>query len=359
MRKIVILIIASIVLISCHHKDVPVELKRTSGKNITTFKLARKNLNSFITIPGEFLPFEEVELFPKVNGYVKEVMVDRGYSVKKGQNLVVMEAPEIEQQLILARSKLVESQAQLNIKREKNERITITARTPGSVSPFDLESTRNEFVSAQAAVKTEEANVAAYQAMESYLCIIAPFDGIITQRNVHPGAFVGPNSQFKEPVLVLKQVNKLRLTVYVPEIYVNKIDEKADVIFIINALPNKEFKGKISRYSNSVNEQNRSEALEIDVTDEPEIKPGMYAEVKLPVVVSGVNSFVVPYSAINENTERKYIVVVDKKQHAHLVDIREGITDGKNTEVFGKLEENQEALIKPGNDVKEGDLVVN
>ena len=357
MRNIAIIIIVITLFISCHRKDIPVELKRTSEKNTTTYKLVRKNMTSFISIPGEFLPFEEVELFAKVNGFVKNVMVDRGYSVKKGQTLLDMEAPEIEQQLILAKSKLVESQAQLNIKREKNERMAITAQTPGSVSPFDLESTRNEFVSAQAAVKIEEANVAAFQAMENYLSISAPFDGVITQRNVHPGAFVGPNSQFKEPVLVLKQINKLRLTVYVPEIYVNKIDERANVIFIINAIPNREFKRKISRYSNSVNEQNRSEALEIDVMDEPEIKPGMYAEVKLPVLSSGINSFVVPYSAIIENTERKYVVVADKLRHAHLVDIQEGITDGKTTEVFGNLEENLEILIKPDHDIKEGDLI--
>jgi RND family efflux transporter MFP subunit len=220
-----------------------------------------------------------------------------------------------------------------------------------------LESAHNELFSAQASVKTEEANVAAYQAMESYLNINAPFDGIITQRNVHPGAFVGPSSQFKEAVLVLKEVNRLRLTVYVPEANVDNLDEQGDVLFTINALPTKIFKGKISRVSRSVNEQNRSEAIEIDVFNEPEIKPGMYAEVKLPLMTSGDNSFVVPYSAIITNTERKYIVAVDKQKHAHLIDIREGITDGKSTEIFGKLEENTEVLTKPDNEIKDGDLI--
>src|SRR5271157_2574766 len=140
-------------------------------------------MSSFIIIPGEFIPFEEVELFPKVSGFVKDVLVDRGYSVKKGQTLLVMEAPEIEQQLILAKSKLAESEAILSTKKEKFDRLYATAQTPGSVSPFDLESAHNEFISAQASVKTEEANVAAFQAMENYLSILAPFDGSITQRN--------------------------------------------------------------------------------------------------------------------------------------------------------------------------------
>ncbi len=245
----------------------------------------------------------------------------------------------------------------LSIKKERYDRLVVTAQTPGSVSPFDLESAHNEFISVQSSVKSEEANVAACQAMKDYLNMSAPFDGIITQRNVHPGAFIGPNSQFKDPVLVLKQVDKLRLTVYVPETFVNKIDENAEVIFSINAIPNKEFKGKISRTSKSVYNKTRSEAMEIDIINEPEIMPGMYAEVKLPVTASGINSFVVPYSAIITNTERKYIVVLDKQNHAHLIDVMEGITDGKTTEVFGKLDNEDEVLTKPDNDIKEGDMV--
>lgn len=357
MKQLILIIITSSLLFACGKRQVPVELKGVPHKNYETYRLIPKSMTSYITIPGEFIPFEQVELFAKVNGFVKDVLVDRGYSVKKGQTLLIMEAPEIDQQLVFAKSKLTETEAIFQTKKEKYEMLSITAKTPGSVSPFDVESAHNDYISAQASVKTEEANVAAFQAMENYLTIRAPFDGVITQRNVHPGAFVGPSSQFKDPVLVLKQINKLRLTVYVPEVYVNKIDVNAYASFIINALPNKEFKRKISRYSHSVNDQNRSEALEIDVMDEAEIDPGMYAEVKLPVIASGTNSFVVPYTAILTNTEHRYVVVVDRQKHAHLINVNEGITDGKTTEVFGNLEENMEILTKPDSDIKEGDLV--
>ena len=357
MKNLIICLGLTVIFISCHSHEKPVELKGKDNINSLTFKVIRKSMTSFITIPGEFIPFEEVELFPKVNGFVKYVFVDRGSSVKEGQALLVMEAPEIAQQLILAKSKLTESEAILSTKKERYERLDVTSKTPGSVSPFDLESAHNDLFSAQASVKTEEANVASFSAMADYLNMRAPFDGIITQRNVHPGAFIGPNSQFKEPVLMLKQVNTLRLTVYVPEIYINKIDAKADVIYIINALPNKEFKGKISRSSQSINEKNRSEAIEIDVINEPEIAPGMYAEVKIPITTSGNNSFIVPYTAILTTTERKCVVALDKQKHAHIIDVQEGITDGKTTEVFGNLEENMIILTKPDNEIKEGDLV--
>ena len=203
----------------------------------------------------------------------------------------------------------------------------------------------------------DEANVAACQTMENYLNIVAPFDGIITRRNVHPGAFTGPDSQFKDPVLVLKQNDKLRLTVLLPESFIDEVDEKSDVLFSINALPGKVFKGKISRTSKSVNEQDRSMAVEIDVSKQPDIKPGMYAEVNIPLITSGLNSFIVPGSAILTTTENKYIIAVDKQMHAHFIKVHEGIANGSTTEVFGNIPDNTSILKNPSNEIKDGSLI--
>jgi multidrug efflux pump subunit AcrA (membrane-fusion protein) len=111
MKKIIVIIAATLVIVSCKNRVVPVEMKGDNNKSNTTFKVTRKSMTSFITIPGEFIPFEQVELFPKVNGFVKDVLVDRGYVVKKDQTLLTMEAPEIVQELVLAKSKLAETEA--------------------------------------------------------------------------------------------------------------------------------------------------------------------------------------------------------------------------------------------------------
>ncbi len=93
MRKLIIIITAASLIVSCHNREVPMELKGGNNKNYASVKVIHKGMTSFITIPGEFIPYEEVELYAKVNGFVKDVLVDRGYSVKKGQTLLVMEAP--------------------------------------------------------------------------------------------------------------------------------------------------------------------------------------------------------------------------------------------------------------------------
>ena len=356
-RKLTFLILIVSLLLACKHNQHPVIINSGKVKDLLTTKVVKKDISAGITMPGEILPFQEVELYPKVSGFVKEVMVDRGDIVKKGQLLLVMEAPEIQQQLILAQSKLLETQSVMNLKKERFQMLSVTSQTPGSVSPYDLESAKSEYESAEASVLTEKANVAAFQAMNDYLRIQAPFNGVITQRNVHPGAFIGPASQFKEPVLILKQTDRLRLTVYVPEVYVNFIDLQSDVSFTLNAVPNKEFHGKISRTSHSVNLQSRSEALEIDIFNQKEIKPGMYADVRLPVISGEGNTFTVPYSAVLTSTERKYVIVVTEKHRAHLVDVIEGITDGKTTEVYGSLKENMEVITKPDLETEEGDLL--
>ena len=100
-------------------------------------------------------------------------------------------------------------------------------------------------------------------------------------------------------------------------------------------------------------------SIEIDVTNQPDIKPGMYAEVKVPLKTSGLNSFIVPVSAILTTTERKFIVAVDDMKKVHFIDVREGISDGNTTEVFGNITENTTILSNPSNEIKDGSSLQN
>lgn len=348
-----IIFISSVIITSCNDQASPLKYKEQASASVKTGKVMRKKQVSYIKLPGQFFAFEEVSLYPKVSGFIKDISVDRGAYVKKGQVLLQMEAPEIQQQLVSAHSKLAEAEATMNTEKAKYDRLSFAAKTPGSVSPFDLESSKNSYASAQAQVHAEEANVAISQVMNDYLTMTAPFDGVITQRNVHPGAFVGPNSPEKDPLLVLRQTDKLRLTVYVPETYVDKLDLRHEVKFKVNSIAQKTYLGEISRTSQSINERTRSEAIEIDVWDKPEILPGMYAEVQLPVR-NGTNAYVIPSSAIISEGDKKFLALVNPEKHIQLVDIQEGVTTGDSTEIFGNLKENDPYLATPDNDIRDG-----
>ena len=173
---------------------------------IEVVKVVEQPLNVTLSLPGELTPYETVALYSRVNGFVKTISVDRGSRVKAGEQLAVLDAPELGAQKAEAQSKLQSAEAQLAAVRSKADATSSTydklkaaSATPGVVAG-------NDVVIAQKAVEADQGQIAAAQQnveaarqalksvsdMEGYLRITAPFAGVVTERNVHPGALVGP-----------------------------------------------------------------------------------------------------------------------------------------------------------------------
>ena len=354
----IIIIIFSLSFAACGHKQQPVDLTvnaTPSEKKADFTTIKRSSMSSFIKLPGELRPFESVDIFPKVSGFVKEVYVDRGTIVKKGQVLMTLEAPEIKQQVQTAKANLEKAKEQYLINKEKYERLLQTSKTPGTVSPFDLSSAKSKMQSDEANLHAEESNVNAVAQVENYLILRAPFAGMITERNIHPGALVGPSSKNAEgPMLSLQQLNKLRLVVNVPEAAVPNIDNKDWITFTLSAYPQKQFKAKVARQSGIVSTNVRSEAIELDVPDyKGQIKPGMYAEVMLPLN-SSTESYIVPSSAIVHSTRGIYLVGIDGKNRTRFLTIQEGMNANDSTEVYGHLADGEKILLHPNSEMEEG-----
>lgn len=358
--KTKLIILASLVcfLAACSGNQKPVDLTETKASGIKKYdigNITEKALSSYARLPGQLNPFNEVNLFPKVNGFVKQIYVDRGSQVSKGQLLLTLEAPEMESQLQAANSRYLQAQEAANASKEKYNRLKQAAAEPGSVSPLDLDNAVSRMKSDMAIANSEKSNVESVRTMQGYLRIYAPFDGMIVQRNVSPGALVAPGKTTDQPMLVLQDTRKLRLEVAIPENYVDKVDLKQAVTFTFNAMPGMEHTAKISRSANALGNM-RSEAIEIDVTNKDgQLKPGMYGEVKIPML-SGAKSLLVPNTAIVRSTEREYIILV-KDGKAKLVDVKEGLAGKDSTEVFGALSATDQIIIKANDDIKEGDLI--
>ncbi|MDP9048516.1 MAG: efflux RND transporter periplasmic adaptor subunit [Bacteroidota bacterium] len=341
---------------SCSGGEKPVDLT-ASNKQVTGKyqfgTITEKALSSSVRLPGQLVPFNEVNLFPKVNGFVKQVLVDRGSIVRKGQLLVILEAPEMESQLQAANSHYLQASENAQASKEKYERLKEAAKEPGSVSPLDLDNAASKMKADNAMSQSERSNVEAVRTMRGYLHIYAPFDGMIIQRNISQGALVAPGKATDQPMLILQDIHKMRLTVSIPEDYVDKVNLKKPVEFTFNAMPGQQQTAKISRSANALGSM-RSEAIEIDVLNKNgKLKPGMYAEVKIPMV-SGAKSLLVPNSAIVRSTEREYIVAV-RNGKAELIDIKEGLISNDSTEVFGSLKPNDKIVLHPSDEIKQGD----
>jgi RND family efflux transporter MFP subunit len=346
---------------ACSSKQKPVDLTVKAAHKETKTEwttVTQSSMSSFIKLPGELSAYESVDIFPKVSGFVKEVYVDRGSMVKKGQVLLTLEAPEIRQQVQTAMANLNKTKQLYLLSKEKYERLLQVNKIPGTVSPFDLSSAKSKMESDAASLQAEESNIAALRQVESYLTVRAPFSGMITDRNVHPGALVGPSTKIGDkPMLSLQQLDKLRLVVNVPEAVAANINPKEPVSFSLSAYPQKEFNAKIARQSGVISSAVRSEAIELDVPGNGgEIKPGMYAEVRFPINSSN-QAFVVPSASIVHSTKGVYLVGVDGANKTKFLQVQEGITTKDSTEVYGQLTGGQKIVLHPSAEMEEGILI--
>ncbi|WP_080054478.1 efflux RND transporter periplasmic adaptor subunit [Spirosoma aerolatum] len=299
---------------------------------------------SELNLPGELESYYETDIYPRVSSYVKALHVDIGDQVRKGQVLAELEAPELTANLTEAYSKVKAAEAVFGTSKATFLRVLRTSRTLGAISPVDLESSRTKAISDSLAVVAANAHYSSVNQLVSYLKITAPFTGVITDRRLSPGAFVGPGGQNGIPILKIKQLDRLRLRIAVPEAYLGDIRTGNPVQFTVRSFPNQTFTGRINRISNSVRPETRSEMVEIDFQNKGgKLKPGMFASVRLPVASSGEGSVYVPKSAVISTMERTFIQkLVDGK--AIRTTVQKGDDAAGQTQVFG--------------DVKPGDIIL-
>jgi membrane fusion protein (multidrug efflux system) len=295
-----------------------------STPTVEVTQVTSRKLALTVRLPGELQPYEAVAVYPKLTAFVDSIGVDRGSAVKKGQLLARLVAPEIAAQRAEAQSKLqgavaqrAEAAARLASEESTYERLKSAAATPGVVAGNDLEiaqkGVEENRARLEAARESEEAANSALRSLtdiQEYLLVRAPFDGVVTERNVHPGALVGPTtgSNSSVPLLRLEQIVRLRLLVPVPEKYVAGITDGAKVEFSVSAFPNQTFTGTVARIARSVEVKTRTMPVELDVMNpKGRLASGMFTEVLWPVRRSEATLFV-PVSSIARTTEATFVV---------------------------------------------------
>jgi RND family efflux transporter MFP subunit len=355
MKQFIFLATTVLLLTACSSSQEKEEKKDPVKKAAPQFQFATADtvsVNSEIKLPGQLAAYEEVSIFPKVNGYVKTVLVDIGTRVRKGQLLMTLEAPELDEASLQAKEKYTRAKTDLSISEEQYQRLLEASKTAGAVSPLDISTAKSKVEANTALMNAEKANWQMQQTMLSYLQVTAPFDGNITERNVHPGALVS-NAQKDKPMLELKQVSRLRLQVDIPEAIGAVLKDNDKVSFFLTAFPGKKFTGSVSRQADNVNIQYRSERMEIDVANtDGVLAPGMYAD----VIVDSKGTpgaLRVPKTAVITSTERKYVVAV-RNGKTIKVDVRTGNENASVIEVIGDLKAGEKIIANPNDEIKEG-----
>ncbi|MGH9447760.1 MAG: efflux RND transporter periplasmic adaptor subunit, partial [Terriglobia bacterium] len=294
--------------------------------------------------------------------------VDRGSRVKAGQLLVRLEAPELisreaeaEATLQSAESRIDEAQAKLTADQATYERLGSAAETPGVISADELETAqktaeadRARVVALRNTVGAAKATLKSLQEIDSYLRVTAPFDGIITDRNVHPGALVGPAAgPGQVPMLRIQDMAHLRLVVAVPELYVAGVREGTKVDFTVPAFPGRTFFGTVARISDRVLQKTRTMPVELDVWNSAwALDPGMFPTVIWPVRRPSPTLFV-PQSSVARTMESVFVIRV-RDGKTEWVNMTTGITEGNLVEVFGNLRAGDRVVLHASEELQPG-----
>jgi RND family efflux transporter MFP subunit len=336
-------------------------------------QIVERPVDVTLEMPGELDPYETVAIFPKVTGFLRAIRVDRGSRVRAGELMAELEAPELVAQWAEGQSKLQAAEAQLAVTRSKADadastydRLKAASATPGVVAGNDLVLAQKTVEADQSQMTVAERNVdAARQAlnsisqMEGYLRVTAPFDGIVTERNVHPGALVGPNSgaAATTPMLRLVDRNRLRLVVPVPEAYIAGVAEGVELLFTVPAYPGQTFSGQVARMAQAVDVKTRTMAVEIDVQNKDgRLAPGTFCQVRWPVRRPRP-SLLAPSGSVASTTDRTFVVRV-RNGRTEWVDVKTGLAEGPLVEVYGDLHARDEIAargtdeIRPGTEVR-------
>ena len=339
----------------------------SDGRAQTTdvVQVIAKPVSRTVELPGECLPFLTVSLRAKVPGYVERVLVDRGSVVKRGDLLVELSAPEMAAQIAEAESKVqaaeaerLQAEAQVAAAQSTYERLQKAAETPGAVAGNELiqaekqvEAAKAMLNSRQQASRAAEAAVRIQKDLQAYLKITAPFEGVVTERMVHPGALVGPGNDIA--LLVIQQVSHLRLVAAVPEEDVSGIVNGASVAFQVPAWPARTYTGTVARISHALDPKTRTMPVELDVVNrDGSLAPGMYPSLKWPIR-RGRPAMFVPKTSVVTTTERTF-VIRDQGGRAEWVDVRKGVTEGDLVEVLGNLTSGDRVVRRATDEIRDG-----
>jgi membrane fusion protein, multidrug efflux system len=352
MNRIVIFLAFTALAGCADKKSQPTSTLATDS--VEVFVLKKESVTKTLSLPAELHPWERAELYAKVQGYVRELKVDIGSKVKKNDILIIIDAPEVMANYAKSSADLQAALSRYNTSLDTHKRMVSASKERGAVSDSELERVRNQMLTDSASYEAAKSGTNAYAQLKNYLVVRAAFDGVITQRNVDAGTLVGTGST---PLLVLENLNKLRVRVAVPETYTSAIPESTSINFTVDAEPSKKYSATLARKSNQIDAKTRTELWEFEVMNtNQELKSGMYGNASFTIQRSEP-SLTVPYSAVVTNLERSFVIRV-RDAKTEWIDVKSGISMKDKVEIFGDLHEGEQIILKANDELKEGTSIV-
>jgi len=365
---------AMIVISGCHKGESKAEAAATTTRAAVA-TVRRAPVAKSLTVAGEFIPFQEVELHAKVAGFIQRINVDIGDKVRAGEVLATLEVPELNAQvtgaeagvrhsreeIALAKSQVARADADHATLHLASERLKQAAvARPGMIAQQELDDAEAKDRASEAQVQVAKSTVAAqeqqmdvakaeqlhYVSLADYSRITAPFDGIVTWRYADTGALIqaGTSNAGSMPVVKVAEVSILRLRIPVPESLAAYVRD-GDAADVRVQATGDHFTGKVVRTTGALDRATRSLQVEVDVPNaKGKLTPGMYADVTLGIAGSP-DALTVPVEAVDRETNGASVLVVDANGVVERRSVRTGLESPNTVQVMEGVREDEHVIV--------------
>ena len=311
-----------------------------------------------LELPGQLFAYNEAPIYARVPGYLKSWNEDIGAKVKSGQLLAVIDAPELDQELAQAKANLATVQANLKLAQVTSQRFQDLV-SEDAVSKQDADEKSGDLAAKTAAVQAAQANVQRLQALEGFKRIVAPFDGVVTERNANIGALVnaGAGANTGSSLFKVADVHLLRVYTHVPQSYSAQVKVGMKASLTLPQYANRTFPATVVSDAGAVSDQSGTLLVELEMQNpDGALKPGDFAQVRFDLPpASGVVR--VPASALIFRSQGLQIATVtpDGRAHLHAASVARDL--GNQVELNSGVTPDEKVIDTPPDSLQDGDLV--
>jgi RND family efflux transporter MFP subunit len=344
-----------------HERALAKETERETVPTVAVVYPQSEKPDEDLVLPGSLQAYEESPIYARTNGYLVRWYRDIGSRVEKGELLAKIDTPEVDQELNQTRAARLQILAQMDLAKISADRWQNLRKTD-SVSAQEADQYDSGYKQSQANLAAADANVRRLEQLEGFKDVYAPFTGVLTRRNVDPGALinagagVGTGSAGRE-LFDIARVDPLRVYTSVPQAYAPFIKVGAKTAVTLQEFPGEKFFGKVVRTAESIDPATRTLLTEVDVPNRNgRLLPGSFGEVHF-AVGSGVNKVTIPVNAMLFRAEGPRVAIVGAGGKVQLRPINIGRDYGATLEILGGVSPTDQVVINPADSLEDGQQV--
>lgn len=355
----VLLIAGAITLIShaSHERALASETERQTVPTVAVVHPLAEKPEEELVLPGTLQAFAESPIYARTNGYLVRWYKDIGSRVKEGDLLATIDTPEVDQELNQSKAARQQIVAQMDLAKISADRWENLRKTD-SVSAQEADTQLSGYRQAQANLAASDANVKRLEQLEGFKRVYAPFSGVLTRRNVDPGALInaGAGAAGRE-LFDIAQVDPLRVYTSVPQAYMPYIKVGANTTVTLQEFPGQKFTGKIARTAEAIDPNTRTLLTEVDVPNKGgRLLPGSFGEIHF-AVGTGVDRVTVPVNAMLFRAQGAQVAVIGSDNKVQLRQISIGKDYGTTLEILGGVSVQDQVVINPPDSLEGGQQV--